>query len=54
MKEIFEQYGGAIVTVVAITALIGIAMVLLTKDSNGIVSKAFSDLIKSFPEISKG
>jgi len=48
MKEVFEQYGGAIVTVVAILALIAIATALLTHNSNGIVYKAFSDLIQNF------
>lgn len=48
MKEIFEQYGGAIVTVVAILALVAIASALLTSDSDGVVYKAFSDLISNF------
>lgn len=48
MKEVFEQYGGAIITVVAILALIAIATSLLTKDSNGIVYKAFANLINNF------
>ncbi|MEG0805651.1 MAG: hypothetical protein RR364_03370 [Lachnospiraceae bacterium] len=48
MKEVFEQYGGAIITVIAILALAAIATVLLTNQSSGIVYKAFSDLITNF------
>ena len=48
MKEVFEQYGGAIVTVVAILALIASATALLANNSNGIVYKAFAELIQNF------
>ena len=43
MKEIFQEYGGILITVVAIlsTAVIG-------SDATGIVGKTFSDLITNF------
>lgn len=46
MKEIFEQYGGAIITVVVIMAMIGIASALLTSD--GVVYTALAKLISDF------
>ncbi|MBQ7077246.1 MAG: hypothetical protein IJM91_03820 [Lachnospiraceae bacterium] len=46
MKEIFEQYGGAIITVVVILALISIMSVLLAPD--GVVAKALADLVTNF------
>ena len=39
MKEIFQEYGGILITVV--TAVIG-------SDATGIVGKTFSDLITNF------
>lgn len=46
MKEIFEQYGGAILTVVAILALVTIVSTLLKAD--GVVYNALADLVKNF------
>ncbi|MBO4214425.1 MAG: hypothetical protein J5876_05535 [Lachnospiraceae bacterium] len=46
MKEIFEQYGGAIITVVVILALVGIVSALLQPD--GVVYTALSKLITDF------
>jgi hypothetical protein len=46
MKEIFEQYGGAILTVVAILAMVTIVTTLLQAD--GVVFTALSDLVKNF------
>ena len=43
MKEIFEQYGGAIITVIVITALVAIVMLLMKTD--GAVAVAFKDMI---------
>ncbi len=50
MKEIFEQYGGAILTVVAICALVSIITTLLQTGDNGVVYKALTDLVKNFAE----
>ncbi|MCR5374511.1 MAG: hypothetical protein K6E39_03950 [Lachnospiraceae bacterium] len=48
MKEIFEQYGGAIITVVVILALVGIVTALLQPD--GVVYSALSKLITDFAD----
>ena len=46
MKEIFEQYGGAIITVVVILALISVVTLLL--QPNGVVYEALSKLVSDF------
>lgn len=49
MKEIFEQYGGTIVTVIAIFALIVIIrLVIGTSAENSIVYEGFHNLIQNF------
>ena len=48
MDEIFKQYGSTIITVLAIIAVIGIITLVSGNDTNSIVYKAFSDLIKNF------
>jgi hypothetical protein len=49
MKEIFQEYGGVLITVVAILAVIVvISAVIGTNGTNGAVGKAFTDLIQSF------
>ncbi len=49
MKEVFQEYGGVIVTIVAIVALISvISAVIGTGEEGGIVYDAFDGLIKSF------
>lgn len=48
MKEIFEQYGGAIITVVAIMALVGVTTAIVGSGENSLVYKAMSDLIDTF------
>lgn len=53
MKEIFEQYGGAIVTVVAIMALIGVTTALVGNGEGSVIYQAMSDLIKSFSQAIK-
>lgn len=46
MKEIFQEYGGILITVVAIVALI--AVITLLVQTNGVVHTAFKDLITGF------
>ncbi|MCR4955424.1 MAG: hypothetical protein K6A30_01910 [Lachnospiraceae bacterium] len=48
MKEIFEQYGGAIITVVAVVALAAIVTTLLQTGEGGVVYGAMSKLITDF------
>lgn len=46
MEEIFKQYGGPIITVMVIVAIIVLATFLLKE--GGVISEAFTDLINSF------
>ena len=46
LAKIFEEYGGAIKTVVVLLLIIGIVVVLLATD--GPVKTAFTDLLSSF------
>ncbi len=48
MKEIFEQYGGAIVTVVAIMALVGVTTAIVGSGEDSLIYNAMSDLISKF------
>ena len=45
MKEIFEQYGGAIITVIAVAALAAMIAMVIGTDSSSPVYQAFQDLI---------
>lgn len=48
MKEVFQEYGGVIVTIVAIVALISVITALIGTEESGIVYEAFSNLINNF------
>lgn len=49
MQDIIKEYGPALITVVAIIALIGLVSVLIGKGAeDGVVGKAFSGLINNF------
>lgn len=52
MKEIFEQYGGPIITVIAIVAIAAIVTVILissnTEGSGGVVQTKFEELVNGF------
>ena len=48
MKEIFQEYGGILITITAILAVIAVVLVVIGTDGNGVIGTAFSDLIKSF------
>ncbi|MCR4999634.1 MAG: hypothetical protein K6A05_07340 [Lachnospiraceae bacterium] len=50
MQEIMKEYGPALITVVAIIALIGIVSVIVGDGSNGVIGPAFSRLLQSFFE----
>ena len=47
MQKIFEEYGGVIVTALAIVALIGVVY-LMFNGNDGWMEKAFSDVITKF------
>lgn len=48
MKEIFQEYGGILITVVAILAIIVVITAVIGTDANSVMGKAFNDLITSF------
>lgn len=47
MKEIFEQYGGAIITVIAVVALTALITLVIGSDSTSPVYRAFNELISN-------
>lgn len=48
MQDILREYGPAIITFVAVIALIGLVVVLVGNDQNSIVGQAFVGLIQNF------
>ncbi len=48
MKEIFQEYGGILITVVAILSIILVVTAVIGSDSNSVIGKAFADLISGF------
>jgi hypothetical protein len=53
LKEIFEQYGGAIITVIAIAALAVMIKTVIGTDSTSPVYQAFSDLLTNLKGLPK-
>ena len=47
MKEIFEQYGGAIITVIAVVALAALISMVIGTDATSPVYKAFNSLLQN-------
>ena len=48
MKEIFQEYGGVLITVVAILAVILVITAVVGKDASGPIGNAFSNLLNNF------
>lgn len=48
MKEIFEQYGGVLITVVAVLAMVVLISAIVGSDESSTIGKAFSKLISDF------
>ena len=48
MKEIFLEYGGILITVVAILAVIVVITAVIGKDENGAIGQAFMQIINNF------
>ena len=48
MKEIFEQYGGIVITVTAILAIILIIRLVIGNDLTSPIGMAFKELIENF------
>ena len=48
MKEIFQEYGGILITVVAILAVIVVITAVIGKDENGAIGQALMPTINNF------
>ena len=48
MKEVFQEYGGVIVTIIAILSLIAVIAAVIGTGKDGIIGSAFSELIQNF------
>ena len=48
MKEIFQEHGGILITVVAILAVIVVITAVIGKDENGAIGQAFMQIINNF------
>ena len=50
MKEVFQEYGGVIVTIIAILSLITVISVAMGAGGDGAIGKAFTDMMNQFIE----
>lgn len=50
MKEVFQEYGGVIVTIIAILALITVISAIIGTGESGIIGTAFTELVHNFLE----
>lgn len=48
MKEIFQEYGGILITVVAILSVILVVVAVVGTDGSSAIGQAFANLINSF------
>ena len=48
MKEIFQEYGGILITVVAILSVIAVISIVVGNDSSSPIAKAFTSIIDTF------
>ena len=48
MKEVFQEYGGVIVTIIAILSLIAVITAVIGTGEEGIIGSAFAELVSSF------
>ena len=48
MKEVFQEYGGVIITIIAILSLIAVISAIIGTGETGTIGKAFNDLISNF------
>ena len=48
MKEIFQEYGGILITVVAILSIIIVVKAVIGSDAKGLVGKTCSEQITKF------
>ena len=50
MKEVFQEYGGVIVTIIVILSLISVISAVIGTGDSGIIGTAFTELIDGFIE----
>ena len=50
MKEVFQEYGGVIVTIIAVLSLISVVSAIIGTGENGVIGSAFVELINGFLE----
>ncbi len=48
MKEVFQEYGGVIVTIIAILSLIAVISAVIGTGEEGIIGSAFTEMIENF------
>lgn len=48
MKEVFQEYGGVIVTIIAILSLIAVIAAVIGTGEDGIIGSAFAELVDNF------
>lgn len=48
MKEVFQEYGGVIVTIIAILSLIAVIAAVIGTGEEGIIGSAFAELVGNF------
>ena len=48
MKEVFQEYGGVIITIVAIISLIAITSVVIGNEQGGVIKEAFTNIVTMF------
>ena len=48
MKEVFQEYGGVIVTIIAILSLIAVITAVIGTEETGIIGSAFTEMIENF------
>lgn len=48
MKEIFQEYGGVLITVSAVLSIILVMTAVIGTDESSIIGTAFTNLINSF------
>ena len=54
MQDILKEYGPALITVIAIIALVAVVTFLIGSGGDGVVGKEFSSLITTFFEKANG
>ena len=50
MKEVFQEYGGIIITIIAVVSLVAVVAAVIGSDDTGFIGQAFSNLIDTFME----